>query len=71
MQTHVSEAAAPEDNMPGRFAWGHRVHRMLFKANSAFNYRERGSVSGYIVGGTSSGRMLCQRDRLRIYINWR
>jgi hypothetical protein len=37
MQTHVSEAAGPEDNMLACFARGSRLQKMLFKMSSTFN----------------------------------
>jgi hypothetical protein len=48
MQTHVSEAADPEDNMLARFARGSRVQKLLLKVSSTLDDRERRPVPGYI-----------------------
>jgi hypothetical protein len=41
MQTHISEAASPEGNMPAPFARGSRVQKMLFKVGFTFNDGEQ------------------------------
>jgi hypothetical protein len=71
MQTHASEAADHEDNLPARFEQKSRVQKMLYKVGSTFDDGERGPVSGQIFRGILQVVRHAKETNLEYLFDWR